>query len=187
MRRPTVERAMIAEVARDLQLTVTPRLVRKPIESKLESGSGLERTIASSRLVSVGIKKPEHVGLESQPRRHTVPPSVPDSKISEAAVKPNNSLQAHNQAETSKLPSVHVSSRSLDYLTAVLTEAMGPMATIILREQIHSMGESINEFPKSRLPELIDEVTDEIITDAGKSNCKYAMLEGLRRLEGDND
>jgi type II secretory pathway predicted ATPase ExeA len=186
LRRPAVGRSMIAEVARDLQLTVTPRLVRKPLESKMESGAGLDRSIPSSRLVSLGVKKPEHVESESQPRRYTVSHSLTDNKVAGAGVRPNNSVHAHDQTDTSKLSSSRLSSRCIDYLIAVLTEAMGPMASVIIREQVRSMGESVDEFPRRRVGELIEELTGEIATDAGKAKCKYAMLEGIRRLEADH-
>jgi hypothetical protein len=69
----------------------------------------------------------------------------------------------------------------------VLTEAMGPMAGVILYEQIATMGESVNEFPKRRLAELIEESTREILSESEKANCKRVMLEGIRGIEEVNE
>ncbi len=88
------------------------------------------------------------------------------------------------EAQSDRLKAIgNVSSRYIDYMTSVLTDAMGPMASVILHEQITAMGELANAFPKVRVAELIDQATREILSDAAKANCKRAMLEGIGRID----
>ncbi|MCZ6624746.1 MAG: hypothetical protein O7B35_11035, partial [Deltaproteobacteria bacterium] len=47
----------------------------------------------------------------------------------------------------------------LDHLTHELTEAMGPVASVIVRDQILALDESRESFPKIKLGELIESVS----------------------------
>ena len=85
-----------------------------------------------------------------------------------------------NISTTTKFGSGVVSAQFLDYMISALTEAMGPMASVIVYEQILAMGESVTEFPKRRVVELIEQTTREILSESAKANCKRAMLEGMR-------
>jgi hypothetical protein len=44
-----------------------------------------------------------------------------------------------------------------------LIEAMGPMAELVLQERIRLLGASADAFPQEKLPELIDDVSREIL------------------------
>jgi hypothetical protein len=72
-------------------------------------------------------------------------------------------------------------------MISALTEAMGPMASLIVHEQIAAMGESFTAFPQRRVVELIEAATREILSDSAKANCKRAMLEGIRGIANGND
>src|SRR5207247_730035 len=50
----------------------------------------------------------------------------------------------------------------LDRITAILTEVIGPMAGLVLRDQIKSLGESLDSFPEAKLDELVTLVAREI-------------------------
>jgi hypothetical protein len=43
---------------------------------------------------------------------------------------------------------------------------MGPMASLVLRERIARLGESAEEFPIVRLPELVAAIKQEILSEA---------------------
>jgi hypothetical protein len=58
-----------------------------------------------------------------------------------------------------------------DRLTSILTEVMGPMAPLVLRDQIENFGESQDRFPESKLDELIGLVSKEI--SDGKLRNKF--------------
>lgn len=50
----------------------------------------------------------------------------------------------------------------INRLTDILTEVMGPMAPVVLRDQIEWLGESPHAFPESKLDELVNAVSREI-------------------------
>lgn len=52
-----------------------------------------------------------------------------------------------------------------DDLIAALTDAMGPMASVVVREQAATLGESLEQFPISRLGELLHELKADILSD----------------------
>jgi hypothetical protein len=49
-----------------------------------------------------------------------------------------------------------------DRVTYELTQAIGPMASMILRDHVKAMGESVEKFPKTRVAELLKIVSEEI-------------------------
>jgi hypothetical protein len=50
----------------------------------------------------------------------------------------------------------------LGQMIALLTEIMGPMASLVVRDQIEALGEAQERFPESKLDELIGHVSREI-------------------------
>src|SRR5688572_8070255 len=50
-----------------------------------------------------------------------------------------------------------------DELSVILIEAMGPMASIVLKDRAASLGESLDRFPEEKLKGLIELVSDEIL------------------------
>jgi hypothetical protein len=71
------------------------------------------------------------------------------------------------------LPSV------FDRLTGILTEIMGPMASVVLRDQIDSLGESQENFPESKLEELIGLISKEISDGKLRHKFEEAMLQEI--------
>ncbi|MGE5303585.1 MAG: hypothetical protein ACM3TN_09675 [Alphaproteobacteria bacterium] len=65
-----------------------------------------------------------------------------------------------------------------DSTTRELSEAFGPMASLILRDHVKALGESMEKFPKARLAELFDNLSKEIANDA----MKISFRERLHRL-----
>ena len=58
-----------------------------------------------------------------------------------------------------------LSSAFSDDLIAALTDAMGPMASVVVREQAATLGESLEQFPTSRLGELLHALKADILSD----------------------
>jgi len=52
-----------------------------------------------------------------------------------------------------------------DDMIAALTLAMGPMAPVVVREQIASLGQSLEQFPVSRLGDLVQALRADILSD----------------------
>jgi hypothetical protein len=55
---------------------------------------------------------------------------------------------------------------------------MKPIASLIVRNHIKSLGESIETFPQARLPELVSRLTQ----DVSDENVKTAFRERLESL-----
>jgi polysaccharide biosynthesis transport protein len=69
-----------------------------------------------------------------------------------------------------------------DFLQLVsfkLTEAMGPMAGLVINDHIHRLGESADSFPDSRRKELIERVSSEILVDSYRRQFKHEMMKEI--------
>jgi hypothetical protein len=67
---------------------------------------------------------------------------------------------------------------SPDFLNSMitsLTEAMGPMAPLVLRDQVSALGEEFDAFPKSRLGELVESTSCEILEDSLRRRFQALM------------
>jgi type II secretory pathway predicted ATPase ExeA len=188
LHKPTVESGMILEVARDLQLAISPGLVRKPIDPRGGSGTGFDHGTGHSPLISLAPKRTAHYAGHGEPQKS----AQPDNKGLEARRSGYGAPQKvlgsdeSERSKASRLYSGNASSQCIDYMIRVLTDAMGPIASVIVYEEVRAMGESVEQFPKSRLAELIDEATREIINESAKAHCKRLMLEGIRKISGGN-
>jgi Mrp family chromosome partitioning ATPase len=67
-------------------------------------------------------------------------------------------------------------------MIAKLSEAVGPMAALIVQDQISSLGESRENFPKSRLRELFDGICEEILDEKLKGDFQRKFREDLDSL-----
>ena len=69
-----------------------------------------------------------------------------------------------------------------DRMTYRLNEGVGPIASLIIREHIVTLGESRETFPKQRLQELLKGVCNEILNETLKNDFMKAMTEEIRSL-----
>lgn len=190
LRKRSVESVMIEEVARDLQLNVPPYLAKKMIDSDAEGISKSEGKTKGVPPAGLAAHKLEQKVITADSTGNPRPGSVRvDERVSANVTKKvNRSPDAKSEISiTTESGSGIVTSRFLHYMIGVLTEAMGPMASVILYEQIAAMGESAKEFPRRRVVELIEEATREILSDSAKANCKRVMLEAIRRIDNGNE
>jgi hypothetical protein len=63
-----------------------------------------------------------------------------------------------------------------------LSEAAGPMAPLIIRDHIARLGESRAAFPKNRLKELFERVSQEILDERHRKEFYRSMQGDLRGL-----
>ena len=63
-----------------------------------------------------------------------------------------------------------VSPEFFDRVTHELTQAIGPMASVIIRDHVQAIGESMKKFPQVRLTELLKIVSEEIPDKNTKNN-----------------
>jgi capsular exopolysaccharide synthesis family protein len=75
-----------------------------------------------------------------------------------------------------------VSQDFFDRMISKLSEAAGPMAPLIIRDHIALLGESRAAFPKNRLKELFETVSQEIINEGLRNDFYRSMQRDLRSL-----
>jgi succinoglycan biosynthesis transport protein ExoP len=69
-----------------------------------------------------------------------------------------------------------------DRMISKLSEAAGPMAPLIIRDHIARLGESRAAFPKNRLKELFERVSQEIVNERLRNDFYRSMQGDLRGL-----
>jgi len=67
-----------------------------------------------------------------------------------------------------------------DDLIAALTDAMGPMAAVVVRDQAAALGESLEQFPTSRLGELLLALKADILSDDLRQAFEEQIAEHLK-------
>jgi succinoglycan biosynthesis transport protein ExoP len=70
-----------------------------------------------------------------------------------------------------------------DDMVSNLSRALGPVAPLIVRDQIVMLGESQEAFPKSRLKELLKRLCQEILNEKLRNDFQRTMQEKAVRLE----
>jgi general secretion pathway protein A len=84
-------------------------------------------------------------------------------------------------------PTALVPVNFLNAMGAALTDGMGPMSTIVLRDQIKSLGESSERFPHAKVEALLESVAQEILEEGMRRRFRNQMLEQIRTLQsGEN-
>ena len=64
-----------------------------------------------------------------------------------------------------------------DELSVILIDAMGPMASIVLKDRVASLGESLDRFPENKLNTLIELVSDEILDPSMRQDFQQHVQE----------
>jgi hypothetical protein len=67
-------------------------------------------------------------------------------------------------------------------MIAELTEAMGPMAPLVVSDHVKAMDEFQERFPRRRFGQLIDLTSDEILSGALKTRYQSIMTEEIRAI-----
>lgn len=68
-------------------------------------------------------------------------------------------------------------------VTRELTESIGPMAPMIIHDHVAALGESMEKFPNSRVRELLDTLSAEILDENRKARFRMYFAKQMR--EGD--
>jgi general secretion pathway protein A len=76
-----------------------------------------------------------------------------------------------------------VSQQFFDYMTRIATAAMGPMAHLVLRDQISALGESRDAFPQIKLSDLIELVSREILNETMRARFQDMMFQEIDALK----
>jgi general secretion pathway protein A len=102
-----------------------------------------------------------------------------------AANSPNGRLNGNPIACGGTSPQTEIStvpSRIFDYMTRIATAAMGPMAPLVLRDQLSALGESQDAFPQPKLSHLVELVSREILNESMRLRFQDMMAEEIDAL-----
>ena len=93
--------------------------------------------------------------------------------------------QRSNQmaAPDSALKERTVASQFFDFMARAATEGIGPMAKLIIDDQIADLGQSRDSFPQKKLAELIERVSREIFNDSMRARFLDKMAQALSALQ----
>jgi succinoglycan biosynthesis transport protein ExoP len=75
-----------------------------------------------------------------------------------------------------------VSKEFLAHIISRLTDAAGPLAPVIVQDQIFALAESPEAFPKRRLKELLEKVSEEILDKTLRENFHSAVADQIQSL-----
>lgn len=76
-----------------------------------------------------------------------------------------------------------VASQFFDFMARAATEGIGPMAKLIIGDQISDLGESRDSFPQRKLAELIERVSREIFNDTMRARFLDKMAQAVSALQ----
>ncbi|HEY7316394.1 MAG TPA: AAA family ATPase [Candidatus Binatia bacterium] len=91
-------------------------------------------------------------------------------------------LQPGDMADTEANAAV-VCAQFFDYMTRIATAAMGPMAHLVLRDQIAALGESRDAFPRVKLNQLVELVSREILNETMRDRFQNMMFQEMEALQ----
>jgi general secretion pathway protein A len=74
-----------------------------------------------------------------------------------------------------------------DIMMSVLTDAVGPMARIIMKDQLKTFGDDLTTFPKSQIVRLVGAVSREILHDRLRTEFEARMFEVIRALDSSDN
>ena len=184
LRKKRVETAMIIEIGRDLQLTPTGRVVKESPIVGLTGVTASRPNEENPQQTAAGIVErtaPPSFDRFSAKTEVAAKTSIGMNRDSHPAISlaQQSSSQAANPAES--IPDA-LPARFFDSMTRALTDAMGPMAALVVRDLVAGMGETVKAFPKRRVARLVEETSREILSDALKANYQRSMFEEIRGI-----
>jgi general secretion pathway protein A len=154
--RKEIDTGIIREVAEDLSITTNLDARFRPIRQVVNNTNGS----GSVQTSGTGSVEARSGTVRLEPKATAVKPI--SKSISSTAVVPASFLNA---------------------LVVALTDAMGPMSKIVLRDQIKSLGESSERFPHAKVEMLLESVSREILDGGMRAQFRHHMLEQIRALQ----
>jgi general secretion pathway protein A len=164
----------------DSALAMTYQTSKKKVSAymvmKAASALLLERGHEASKLGA-----PESPRVKLPAKIHQKRIEANESDPSDAVKRPVVYLRPSDEVSLSQIHAepVIVSAQFFDYMTRIATAAMGPMAHLVLRDQISALGESRDAFPQIKLRHLIDLVSREILNETMRSRFQTMMFQEM--------
>jgi hypothetical protein len=94
-----------------------------------------------------------------------------------------NRLYKLHLCETAKEAVPKLNKSFFNYLSAELSRAMGPIADVVIEDEIREMGEHQAKFPAHRAAELVDLLARQILREERKVAFQQAMVRKLREIK----
>jgi type II secretory pathway predicted ATPase ExeA len=94
-----------------------------------------------------------------------------------------NRRSNHVVAPVSAIKERTVASQFFDFMARAATEGIGPMAKLIIDDQIADLGESRDSFPQKKLAEVIERVSREIFNDTMRARFLDKMEQAVSALQ----
>ena len=186
LRKPSVEPAMIEEIAQDLHLTVAPSAPAgrssTAMNPKTSIGDAEKRESELTEFAEEACHGQVPIKPVAKPTAH--PESAHKSKNAHQILNTPGRPENTSQNKFEVIPGF-VSNGFFESMAHALVEALGPMASIIIQDQIAAMGESKNAFPKVRLTQLIDEASREIANEGMKIQFQQLMSKEIHAISFD--
>jgi hypothetical protein len=108
--------------------------------------------------------------------------SLSKDRVIELAAPGASTKQAISEA-VKAAPADAVPQGFFDRMVHGLAEVSGPIASVVVRDQIAALGATEETFPKSRIPELVDSVSQVIPDKRLKARFQQRMNEEMRALK----
>ena len=185
LRKPSVEPAMIEEIAQDLHLTVAPPSGLAGRGSiAMNPKTSLRRTNKRESELTEFADEARHGQVPIKPvAKPTAHPEFVAHTLKNAHQILNTPARPENTSQNKfEVIPAFVSNRFFESMAHALVEALGPMASIIIQDQIAAMGESKNAFPTVRLTQLIDEASREIANEEMKIQFHELMSKEIHAI-----
>jgi len=94
-----------------------------------------------------------------------------------------NRLYKLHLCETAKEVVPKLDKSFFHYLSVELARAMGPIADVVIEDEINEMGERQLKFPAHRAAELVDLLARQILREERKVAFQQAMVRKLREVK----
>ena len=160
----------------EIQLKAKEKLLVSRSKEVIDLKSQLNRLNNGIKEMSSFFKQSEVLGTVDGQDNSAVSPKG-ESKTAEENPA---SAQAKGKPIASPAPDAvleNVSPEFFEKLTLELTQTIGPMAPLIVRDHVKGLGETMEQFPKARIKELLETVSSEILDDKVKTGFRERIAE----------
>ena len=162
-----------------------PRVINVICDGALMTAYSLRKTYIDDSLIrqvtedlQIGGTVFSGEGLSRRPDETIAPVANELPSQPEAVSKPSSQQPPVVKVEESAGTRSGVVPRIVfDELSVILIDAMGPMASIVLKDRAASLGESLDRFPENKLKALIELVSDEILDRSMRQDFQQHVQE----------
>jgi len=159
---------IIKEVARDMRLETGVRAIPRAQAATVQVSSNKTHELNGNHHAILERESPDSA------RPLTAAPELRDATVSPAKEAPSQP-----KSETEDL-----SQAFLDFLTSALTEAMGPMAPLVIRDQLTTLNNSSATLTKGSIERLVQSVSSEILDDVLRASFQKKISALVGTLNG---